>query len=400
MANATRLLGALVLATGCTATSPAADADPGLETGVCVEGMCLNGLECFSGVCVNADTDGGDGTRADEPGETPSSSDSAPTAPGGPTSSPFPTSGPAATQSGTESGTTDDAELDECGLPVHQPCDDDGDAFVALGLNCPGEPQYEMSMRGASGAATVRSSFGRGGNWSPTEGEQYAVIGTGFVADLGMEAPDGEGNNPTNCNDDIGGQHDLGMELPAPLDPASSGGDCIANPDFVGTGDCSGSLEAPFMAGATAHDYSELRLAGTAPVGSRTASFDFAFFSTEYPDFVGSAFNDMFVAWIESENWTGNVALDASGNVITASSSIIDVQDDDGDDPNFAGTCMRGHGGSNWRRTTAPLADGEEFTLVFAIFDMMDGRLDSYVFIDNVSFGCEALAGPETVLVP
>lgn len=307
---------------------------------------------------------------------------------------PLPEPQTAGSESGSDTGTDDDGgEPNECGI-VHRSCDDDGTPLMAVGLNCPSEPHFDMSIRGVSGAATVRSSFGAAGDWSPTEGEAYAVLGTGFVADLGMEAPAGEGTAPTHCSDDVGDEHDLGDELPGPLNPQVSSGDCVEVPEAVGTGDCSGSLEAPFSAGGGVNDYTELRISGVVPSGTWTASFDFAFFSTEYPAFVDSTFNDMFVAWIESESWTGNVALDSEGNAITASSSAIDVRDDNADSPSFEGTCMRGHGGSNWRRVTAPVAEGGEFTLVFAIFDMKDSILDSYVFIDNVEFGCGAVEGP------
>jgi hypothetical protein len=36
-----------------------------------------------------------------------------------------------------------------------------------------------------------------------------------------------------------------------------------------------------------------------------------AFFSSEYPEFVGEKFNDMFIGWSTSEAYTGNVTFSA-----------------------------------------------------------------------------------------
>lgn len=445
--KASKTLVALLLATGCSTS--ALNGEAGKETGACIEGSCFDGLECLSDLCVGsgdtdadddgpADDDDGPGpstTAAPTTGQTsdgpdssnpsdptldpsdPTSDPSDPTSdPSDPTSDPSdPTSDPSDPtsdpsdgssttddSSGEESSTGDDSDSDttgmiECDPPMHDACDDTGGAFAALGINCVGEPQFNATAAGTAAAIGVRSSFGSTGNWNPTEGDLFAVIGTGFTADLDMAQPPGDPNtSPTHCSDDLGAEHDFGSVLPSPLTHIAANGDCTNNPGLIGTGDCSGSMEAPFIAGTSANDYTELRIEGTTPGGARSVSFDFAFFSTEFPAFVDSNFNDMFVAWVESESWTGNVALDPDGEVISAASSAMDVLDPDVTNPDLAGTCMEGHGGSNWRRTAAPLSAGDDFTLVFAIFDMSDSIFDSYAFVDNVSFGCQDLDEPET----
>jgi hypothetical protein len=104
----------------------------------------------------------------------------------------------------------------------------------------------------------------------------------------------------------------------------------------------------------------------------------------------------MFVAWLESGSWTGNVSFDELGNPISLNAAFLDFRDDEGTLPEFASTCMRKHAGTKWLSTTTQVTPGEEILLVFAIFDLADPILDSYVLIDNWRWGCEAPPEPET----
>lgn len=42
------------------------------------------------------------------------------------------------------------------------------------------------------------------------------------------------------------------------------------------------------------------------------------------------------------------------------------------------------------------MAPGETVTIVFAIFDLHDSNLDSYVFVDNFGWGCDGTDHPVT----
>jgi hypothetical protein len=291
------------------------------------------------------------------------------------------TAGDESTTRGDGSTSADEGETgppQECDPPEHTACDGAGGSFRAIGLNCAGEPQFEVATTGSAGAIAVRSGFGAEDAWAPTEGSRFAVIGTGFTTDLDSETPEGDSPlSPTHCSDDLGAEYDVGVSLPAPLDETEA------------------SIAANWS-GSGAYDYTELRVEGDAPGGATSITFDFAFFSAEYPGYVDGAFADMFVAWLESESWTGNLAFDDAGEAITLGSELVALHDDMFTTPELAGTCMRGHAASPWLRTTAPLAQGEPLTLVFAIFDMADSIVDSYAFIDNVAFGCDTPAAPST----
>jgi hypothetical protein len=247
----------------------------------------------------------------------------------------------------------------------------------------------------------VRSSFGNTSTFDPREGTSYAVIGTGLLGDLDNTTPNGDNNaNPTQCNDDIG-NYDMGGSLPAPLRVNDVGGDCQANPALIGTGDCSNTVQAQFNQGLSpqgsqpgANDYVEMRFEVDVPGDVTSFSYDFAFFSTEYPYYYNSNFNDMYVGWLESEEWTGNISFDQNGNPISLNAGFLSITDDAGNAPELAGTCMRQHASTGWLTTTAGVTPGEHVTVVFAVFDLGDSILDSYVFLDNFQWGCEPSGEP------
>ena len=224
------------------------------------------------------------------------------------------------------------------------------------------------------------------------------MLGSGNVEELDIETPEGDdGQSPSNCSDDLADAVEPASTLPAPIQPQPVGGTgCGDDPDLIGSGDCSNSIEKFFMTTSTASDYIEMRMEGDAPANVSSLHFDFAFFSTEYPQYLGQSYADMLLVWLESESWTGNVVFDSAGNPMTINSELLDFKDEDGTLAELDGTCMRQHSGTNWHSTKAPVTAGGSFTLVFSIFDIADAIIDSYVFIDDVRWGCEVLSAPST----
>ncbi len=288
----------------------------------------------------------------------------------------------------------------ECTAPDHTPCDGGGDPIAAIGLNCPGEPSVTIdnSIPQHPGAIGVRNKFGTLNVFDPREGAEYAVIGSGLVADLGNVTPMTDNDSlPTHCNDDLGGEYDRGQMLPPPLRTNDVGAvTCTDDPNLIGTGDCSNTIQGQFSQGGSANDYTEIRFTATVPENTNSFSYDFAFFSVEYPVYYNSTYNDMYIGWLESEAWTGNVSFDEMGNPISLNAGFLDYRDDGGNLPELAGTCMRQHAGTKWLSTTAPVIPGEQITVVFAIFDLSDSILDSYVFLDNFLWGCDGMVPPST----
>lgn len=278
-----------------------------------------------------------------------------------------------------------------CVPPSHEPCDADANSLVlAFGLSCPGESSASSEQQGSVAGRTTRMQVG---GFTAREGQRFAVLGSGLVNELGNEPPEGDlPQQPTFCSDDQGAAFDLEM-LPPPLTAEAPAEECD-NPDVVGQGlDCSGSLADEIV--GSIEDYSSLTIGVTVPADVRSFSFDFAFSSVEYPGFVGGNFNDIFVAWLQSELWTGNVSFDGD-DAISVNSDLLVIKDDAANDPLLAGTCLRGHASTGWLTTTAPVTPEEEIVVVFAVFDQVDSIVDSFVFLDGFRWNCSPVPRPET----
>jgi hypothetical protein len=154
-------------------------------------------------------------------------------------------------------------------------------------------------------------------------------------------------------------------------------------------------------------------------------SFDFDFYSSEWPEYACSTFNDQFVAWLQSEAWLGNVgdlnvAFDTAGNVISVNTPFI-TRCTPGTPVGCDGTLVAtstcsagptelegtgfynlgtyctsqstGGGSTGWLTTTAPVKGGETITLQLLIWDTGDSNWDSSVLVDNLKW----YAAPQVV---
>jgi hypothetical protein len=293
-----------------------------------------------------------------------------------------------------------------CAAPIGEPCDATSmDPHRAMGLNCGGEgPTAVGSYRGHPSAITVHDgNLGTTSAFAPREGQRFVVLSTGVAADLARTPEELEAANPDctpgNCPST---QHsdEVLATLPAPIDVrkvSDEGVDCTADPSLVGTGDCSSSIFDQFVAGSGALDYAELRIDATVPNGVDGLTYDFAFFSTEYPLWIdhASPYNDMYIAWLESESWTGNVSFDEFGHPISVTGVFLDYKDAPStvcpapcEAPELHGFAMEGHAGTRWLQTNAPVRPGEDISLLFAIFDLSDGKYDSVVALDHFEWTC------------
>ena len=247
---------------------------------------------------------------------------------------------------------------------------------------------------------------GEASPYTPREGQRMLVLSTGDAAELAMSPEQIRSRHPLDCEDpqrcpstDLGGPRQ-GV-LPEPLNwrPVHVLRDCTDDPSLVGKGDCSNSLGEPWLSGDGAYDYGELRMVAEVPRFTDALSFHFAFFSSEYPLYTegeqATPFNDMFVAWLESEAWTGNISFDESLQPITAQSVFMDYRSasescPDCVAPELEGFSMEHHGGTRWLNTKAPVVPGETIELVFSIFDLTDSSLDSMVLLDGFEWSCSS----------
>ena len=295
----------------------------------------------------------------------------------------------------------DAGDVSGCSAPNPTVCDDqDDDPWHAMGLNCEGGPQVEGTFFGDAQQVYVHEgNFGSSDEFPPREGSKVVFLSSG-VAQQMVTTVGGTISSPMNG----GGLNDL----PAPMtkQPVSPGGGetCADNPALVGTGDCSNTILDQYDQGGDANDLAYLSFTAEVPGGTFGFTYDFAFFSVEYPVYYQDVFNDMYVAWLESESWTGNVSFDEFGAPISLNAGFLDFKDaPNGFDcpapceaPELAGTAAQGHAGTRWLTTNAPVVPGETIEVYFAIFDLADTALDSAVMLDNFLWTCEG--GPPVTI--
>ena len=141
-----------------------------------------------------------------------------------------------------------------------------------------------------------------------------------------------------------------------------------------------------------AFDASILRLDLSVPAGANCLSFDLAFQSEEFPEFVGS-FNDGFLAELDASTWQLegneitaplNFAFDPAGELVSVNSAF------------FAPERVITETGSQYDGSTpllnvrTPITPGPH-VLYLSIFDAGDHILDSAAFVDRLVAGA---AGP------
>ena len=135
------------------------------------------------------------------------------------------------------------------------------------------------------------------------------------------------------------------------------------------------------------NDMVRLKLTLKPPAGAQCLAFDFAFFSEEFPEFVGTEFNDVFLAELRSSNFTivgsdvvapNNFAVDVAGNLISVN-TVFGVT---------ANTQTTYDGATPLLRAVAKLqpSDFPQVDLFLSIMDLGDSIYDSAVFLDNFAW--------------
>jgi hypothetical protein len=255
----------------------------------------------------------------------------------------------------------------------------------------------EMVTTNGASDERARNVLAKLGVLRPKQGANFAFLSSGIAVD----ESDSAFVNPQEGTD-------LGNSAPNPL------------PNLAGSSSCGigGKVK-------TANDYTELTIHLKAPSNVASFSFQFQYFSGEFPTFVCSMFNDQFLAIVKSTKTypaDTNLSFDAMQNPITVNSGFFTVcdkpptlpwpvpppkpqtqrcvhpaSDNEGTGYELSSDGLTVPGGSTgWLTTTAPIEPGEELTLRFVIFDAGDGVLDSSALIDNFQWGAAPVTGPST----
>ncbi len=181
---------------------------------------------------------------------------------------------------------------------------------------------------------------------------------------------------------------------------------------YIGNSPAGFPKESPACPGSVTgepNDPTGVEIKVRAPSNAHGFSFDFDFFTYEWPGFICSSFNDFFIAILSPVPMgqaDGNISFDSMGNPVSVNNAFLEVCGCEGNPPNpcFAGgktfSCALGntdligtgfgfdtggadHGSTGWLQTKAPVGPGKEITLRWAVYDSSDGVLDTTTLIDS-----------------
>ncbi len=355
----------------------------------CTVPVFVGGTEAMTGGAEEAGTTDHDEPTSSDGGESESSA------------------APWSTTSGSESSAEGSSgELPQDDMPAMdgakcEPPDEDcvespDDLASALGLGCGSfVATGPLAVAGPPESRGVTSGLGAGSTFLPRFGGHAVVLSTGVATHAAMTALEVE--ETTDCSQvglpcpstDFAEEYDLAV-LPAPL--AVEGVDCLADPQPAG--DCSYTIGEQWMTEPLlAHDYTELRFSALVPDNTIAVSLAVAFLTTERPTRFPGGYNDFLIVWLDSEQWTGNIAIHPEQGVPIAADAILEYAHLN-QDPAIADFAFAGHAATDWFRISKGVTPGETVTLVVALFDESDGAADSAVLLDDLRWDCDAVSRP------
>ncbi len=312
--------------------------------------------------------------------------------------------------------------------PAQGDCNDCDPSVNPGAVNIPGDPkQYDCGV-GNNGACDAQST----GSKDPMEiGHSIELCDTRFfkgamtagpsdpqarnvLANFGILKPR-QGANFTLLSNGVA-VDEMGQGYMNPQSGTNLGNDGTNPlPNLAGASNCGQADQT------NVHDYTEIVFQLHAPSNVQSFSFDFQFFSGEYPMFVCTQYNDEFLAVVKSTKTyptDTNISFDNQMHPITVNSGFFTVCTNDTSKPqtqhcmyppsqnNGTGYETTGSpimlpgeipgGSTGWLTTTAPIQPGEDITLRFVIFDEGDHVLDSAVLLDNFKWGAASVGGPVT----
>jgi hypothetical protein len=248
---------------------------------------------------------------------------------------------------------------------------------------------YEEGSWGVKGAAWVRS------DGQPLTGA--LLDGKGVLDQFGSITPR-EGNSMLVISSGI---------ARAPGDPGYVEGTGYAKmdeffdpPHGAPPGYPKESPSCPGVITGEPYDSAGLRLTIQTPTDAKSLTYDFNFYTYEFPTFICTEWNDFFVAMMNPKVAAlpdGNISFDSQGNTISVNAGFLQVctaqvagnkQFDCPLGPGeLNGTGFETHAATSWLTTSAPIENpGGEITLDFLIWDSGDTIYDSTTLIDNFRF--------------
>jgi hypothetical protein len=245
----------------------------------------------------------------------------------------------------------------------------------------------QASLLAADGISTppvdlqrgVLNNFGP--NVTPRKGTRMAAISTGTARDA---------TDPGFIQPETGWQAS-GIGNPPAVYLAANGGTLQTTPG------CSTANDA--------NDSVNLRVQMRVPTNAQSFTYKFKFYTTEYPEWVCTLYNDFYLALLTS-NVAGipadrNISFDTLNNPVSVNVGFFDVCNIPAQCPagtnELIGTGVGGPGGALddgggtvWLTTTSPIVPGETMTIEFMTWDTGDQIYDSTVLLDAFEWSVNA----------
>ncbi|HST27796.1 MAG TPA: choice-of-anchor L domain-containing protein [Rudaea sp.] len=256
----------------------------------------------------------------------------------------------------------------------------------------------------------IRSQFGSAN--TPQYGASMVVLSTGHAAAVGQVAPSFSAFDPGVTVGTSSGMPADWLALHGGTPPVAPG--------------------CPDISGTTANDAVMLTLTIRVPGAAHSFSTAVNFYAADYPEWVCSPYNDIFVALLDSvydgtlanpsdknlaqyfatgsnvyplgvnlarntglfrqcvTGTTGCLSGNFGTNTCTDSASLAGTGMDFSDPGHCDGNSVVG-GGTGWLVLRGNVVPGEVIRLRFAIWDVSDGSLDSLVLLDNFHWSTQTV---------
>ena len=316
--------------------------------------------------------------------------------------------------------------IDLCGTTVENPANkiDKKWGVISAALS-----RVSGAGNPAGDAKSIRSGFGSG--VTPLAGSKIAVLSTGAAA--AQTAP----NNTNPAYVAFQGGKDQGISSALPADWLAANNNNL--PNVAG---CPEPAGGTVTSNTFAKDPVMLKVRVRAPTNAKSFDVSTFFYSSEYPEWTCSPYNDFFVTLLDSGFVPGagqvanpadkNLAIYKSGNSLfpvgvnlvkgtdlfkqcldgpiscasppqgtyngcTATTQIAGTGFDVANpspqfagDPGYCGASNLSGGGTGWLVTTGNVVPGEVIEIRFATWDTGDGWYDSVVLLDNFVWSLDA----------
>jgi hypothetical protein len=165
-------------------------------------------------------------------------------------------------------------------------------------------------------------------------------------------------------------------------------------PEYFGSTEFASQVGSAALRGQ-ANDWTVLRLDVNVPGGDNCLALDYRFLSEEYPEFVGSEYNDAFIAEVDESTWRVE-----SGGELVRPNDFAASPEGEPISVNGLGTTALSeaeaegtyfNAATGLVTTKTPITPGVH-SIYLSIFDASDHALDSAIFLDNLRFLNESSA--------